>query len=83
MNRLNNTIFQAIHLNTILSYAYRIPKQQRTFKARIAMYNRNLDRYDRVFLIRPPNLESKNPITFPIKIPMRVRHIYNPKKRNS
>jgi hypothetical protein len=69
-----------LSLTTLVGFGYRTPQKVGSFKERIRLNNKRLDRYDRVFLIRPPNLQSNNLITFPIKIPMRVRHIYNPTK---
>jgi len=48
-----------------------------SFAARIKIYSspRNINRFDRKFLIRPPDLSNKNSLTFPIRMPMRVRHV--------
>ena len=67
-------------LLTTLVYWYRTPQNPASFQQRISKYEKYLDRVDRKFLIRPPDLSSKNSITFPITIPLRVRHQYNPKK---
>ena len=56
------------------------PKKVKSFQQRISFYNKHLDRYDRKFLIRPPDLRPSQPVSFPLTIPLRVRHIYNPRK---
>lgn len=61
-------------LTTLISYSYRTPQRVASFRQRIKMYNNKLDVYERQFHMRPPNLETKNPVTFPIKIPLRLRH---------
>ena len=70
-----------LRLTTSLPFPFRNPKKIMGFQSRISFYNRHLDQYDRRFLIRPPNLQTSNPLTFPITIPIRVRHKWNPKKR--
>lgn len=66
-------------LTTLLSFEYRTTRKVGTFKQRIKAYNHRLDRFDRQFHMRPPNLETKNVITFPITVPFLVRHRFNPK----
>ena len=78
MIRLNNNLFSG--LTSLIAYEYRTPKKVGTFAGRIKTYSKLLDRYDRQFHMRPPNLESKNKVIFPIKIEMRVRHVFNKKK---
>jgi hypothetical protein len=68
-------------LLTAIEFSYRAPKKIKGFKSRISFYNRHLDQYDRRFLIRPPNLAPGAPVAFPITIPFRVRHKWNPAKR--
>lgn len=70
------------NLTTLLTYSYRNARPTYSFKRRLRMYNHNLDRFDRQFHMRPPSLVTKNPISFPITIPLRLRHRYNPKKRD-
>lgn len=77
--RSNLTAF----LTTLLTYGYRTPQNPKSFKQRIAKFEKYLDRVDRRFEIRPPDLSNKQIVTFPITIPLRVRHRYNPKKLNS
>ena len=81
MIKLQGLLSQRSCLLTALEYAFRTPKKIKSFQSRITYYNKRLDQYDRVFLIRPPNLTSNQPLQFPISIPMRVRHYWNPKKR--
>jgi hypothetical protein len=78
MIRLNNTLATSITYLTL--HGYKNTKKVGTFAARIKMYNKHLDRYDRQFHMRPPNLASKNNIQFPITVPLLVRHVYNYKK---
>lgn len=70
-------------LTTLLIYNYRTPQRVASFKQRITAYNRFLDRYDRQFHMRPPSLALKQSLTFPITIPFRLRHRYNPKKADT
>jgi hypothetical protein len=68
------------YLTTLLAYTYRTPQRVASFKQRIARFNHSLDRYDRQFHMRPPSLKVGQPLTFPLKIPFRVRHRFNPNK---
>ena len=72
---------QAQCLTTLLSYRYRTPHHPASFKQRISKYNRSLDRYDRQFHMRPPNLNVKQSLIFPLTVPFRVRHRFNPYKQ--
>jgi hypothetical protein len=67
-------------LTTLLTYGYRTPQNPGSFQQRITKFQKYLDKVDRKFVIRPPDLSSKSKISFPITIPLRVRHWYNPKK---
>lgn len=73
--------FSGMRLLTAIEYCLRTPKKIKGFQSRISFYNRHLDVYDRRFLIRPPNLRPGAEVSFPITIPMRVRHKWNPSKR--
>lgn len=81
MIKLQSFSFLPARLLSALQFDYRNPKKIRGFQSRITFYNRHLDQYDRRFLIRPPNLSPENSLTFPLTIPMRVRHKWNPAKR--
>jgi len=80
MIRLQKVLELASSLNTTIFFNYKTPLKIASFKERIRLNNRRLDRYDRIFVMKPPNLESKNVVTFPLTIPMRVRHLYRPNK---
>lgn len=67
-------------LTTLLSFEYRTPRKVATVKQRIKSYNNRLDKFERQFHMRPPNLASKTSITFPITVPFLIRHRYIPKK---
>lgn len=67
-------------LTTLLAFEYKNTRPVASFNHRIRAYEKRLDRYDRQFHMRPPSLASKNTITFPITVPFRLRHRYNPKK---
>lgn len=67
-------------LTTLLAFNYKDARHVASFKQRINAYNHRLDRYDRQFHMRAPDLSSKNKISFPITVPFRVRHRFNPKK---
>jgi len=62
------------NLTTLLLYGYRTPQKVASFQQRIKMFNNKLNIYERQFHMRPPNLETKNAVTFPIKVPLRLRH---------
>jgi hypothetical protein len=83
MIKLQGLTSLGFHLQTTLafSFGFRPPKKIRGFHSRLSFYNRQLDTYDRRFLIRPPNLKPGNELTFPLPIPLRVRHKWNPSKR--
>ncbi len=83
MIKLQGLTSLSSRLLTVMDYGFgfRPPKKIRGFQSRISFYNKKLDKYDRKFLIRPPNLKPGSEITFPISIPMRVRHKWNPSKR--
>lgn len=57
----------------------RAPKIK-TVRQRIKFYSRYPDAFKLKTLIRPPDLRQPN-MTFPITIPIRYRHIYEPKKK--
>jgi hypothetical protein len=80
MIRLQKALSLTSPLYQTTFFSYRTPLKVASFKERIRLNNRRLDRYDRIFVMRPPNLESKNKLTFPLTIPLRVRHLYKPKK---
>ena len=67
------------NLTALLSFQYKTTRRLTSFSHRIKINNKRLDRVDRQFHMRPPNLSQKE-ITFPIKMPFRLRHRYNPKK---
>ena len=77
MIALQSRLSSALSLQTHLSFAFGrgTKMQHRSFNARIRIYNKSLDYFNRVFLMRPPNLKSSNPVSFPLKMPMLVRHI--------
>lgn len=60
MIKINNLIALSIRLNNPLIFGLKTPKKIRSFQSRISHYNHQLDQYDRKFLIRPPNLSTKN-----------------------
>ena len=62
------------NLTTLISYGYKKPIRAASFKQRIKSYQNRLDRYDRQFHMRPPNLSTSNAVSFPISVPFLVRH---------
>jgi hypothetical protein len=72
MISLRSTVIN--NLTALISYGYKTPKRVASFNERIRIYNRKLDRYDRQFHMRAPDLSVKSQVTFPITVPFRLRH---------
>ena len=70
------------NLTRAITYSYRTPQHVASFRQRLKMYDNRLDTYDRQFHMRT-DLSSSQHLTFPLKIPFRLRHRFNPKKRGS
>ena len=77
MITLQSRLSPVFCLQNFIYYSYRKAKklESKSFTSRIRIYNRSLDYFNRVFLMRPPNLSPSNPVSFPLKMPMLVRHI--------
>lgn len=56
MIRLQKTLSLTTGLYQTIFYCYKTPLKVASFKERIRLNNRRLDRYDRIFVMRPPNL---------------------------
>lgn len=68
------------NLTRIITFGHKTTRQVASFNHRIRNYGKRLDRYERQFHMRAPDLATKNILTFPIKIPFLLRHRYRPNR---
>lgn len=73
MLRLQSTVQTLLQHNTF-GFARPKPHVVVSLNQRLRKYARQPEKYRRITLIRPPNLRDPN-LVFPIKIPMRIRHL--------
>jgi hypothetical protein len=70
--------FKALTLTPVLNFASRERKIPNLHQ-RIKRYSKLPDKYKLKTIIRPPNLRDES-LEFPLRIPIRYRHLYKPTK---